>query len=188
MKNPDTRVRYTRAALRHALLELLKEKGIDKITVKEICERAKLNRGTFYLHYESPAGLLKDIENEFAEESTRFFRSFWQEGREVSIMEAMFACVKENSDVFSTLMGPNGDPGFFLDYMGGMREYVLNQWQEEFPHYSREHLDFIYDFVSAGSTQLILRWLQDSRGITASEFARRVERMGHHALMAIEDF
>lgn len=188
MKKEDTRVQYTRHRLRSAILELLREKSIDKITIKEICETAGLNRGTFYLHYDCPAALLSDIEDQFLEENTRLFHSFWNSGREQSIMAALFVSIKKNSDVFCILMGPHGDPNFATEVFGSMRELVLDQWQLEFPQYHREDLDFIFDFVLYGSSRLIVNWLQDSRGISASQFARRMERLGHHALMTISDF
>ena len=43
-----------------ALIELLEFKEFDYITIKEICERAKLNRSTFYLHYGNTVDLLKE--------------------------------------------------------------------------------------------------------------------------------
>ena len=48
----DARVRYTVHMIQNIFLELLKEKPIAKITVKEICERAEINRSTFYKHYQ----------------------------------------------------------------------------------------------------------------------------------------
>lgn len=188
MKKADTRVQITKQMLKTAILELLREKSIDKITVKELCDRAGLNRGTFYLHYDSPIALLKDIENQFLEENTKLFQSFWQEGRAQNMMEALFSCIKANSNIFCILIGPNGDPNFVTGVFDGMRGTVLDQWQLEFPHYSREDLDFIFDYVLVGSTRLIVNWLQDSKGITASQFARRMERLGHHALMAVKEF
>jgi len=53
MENLDNRVRYTKTVLQQALLKLLQTKHIDKITIKELCQEAKINRGTFYLHYRS---------------------------------------------------------------------------------------------------------------------------------------
>ena len=47
----------------HALLDILQEKPIDQISVKELVEAAELNRSTFYLHYSSPLDVLKEIEN-----------------------------------------------------------------------------------------------------------------------------
>lgn len=42
----DARVKYTKMVLKKALLELMQHKPVNKITVKEICERAELNRAT----------------------------------------------------------------------------------------------------------------------------------------------
>ena len=43
-----------------AFLELIEKKDFAYITVKEICEKAGVNRSTFYLHYETVADLLKE--------------------------------------------------------------------------------------------------------------------------------
>ena len=46
----DRRIRKTRRVIRQCLTELLKTKRIQDITVREISEKADINRGTFYLH------------------------------------------------------------------------------------------------------------------------------------------
>ena len=43
-----------------AFLALLEEKDFAYITVKEICEKAGVNRSTFYLHYETVNDLLTE--------------------------------------------------------------------------------------------------------------------------------
>ena len=43
--------KYTRQAIMLCLLKLLEEKSIDKITVKDICERCEINRNTFYYYF-----------------------------------------------------------------------------------------------------------------------------------------
>lgn len=47
----DLRVVKTKEALHKALLSLLKSKPLETISISEICRKAKINRGTFYLHY-----------------------------------------------------------------------------------------------------------------------------------------
>ena len=47
MKKIDTRVQYTKEMFHRALLNLMETKPINKITIKELCEAASLNRGTF---------------------------------------------------------------------------------------------------------------------------------------------
>ncbi len=51
MGTQDRRIRKTRAVLKSSLLSLMKEKSVKHITVKELCDKADINRGTFYLHY-----------------------------------------------------------------------------------------------------------------------------------------
>ncbi len=50
-KNLDLRVRRTYSCLLNAMLELLKEKNLEDISVNELCERALVGRGTFYKHF-----------------------------------------------------------------------------------------------------------------------------------------
>lgn len=63
MKN-DRRIRRTRTAIQSAFLKLIFEKDINKITIKELCERADINKSTFYLHYQD----IYDLEEQFEEE------------------------------------------------------------------------------------------------------------------------
>ena len=42
----DRRVKYTQMVLNESLLEVLREKPLSRITVKEICDRADINRST----------------------------------------------------------------------------------------------------------------------------------------------
>lgn len=50
-RRPDLRIRRTRSLLGNALVALVQEKSIDKITVREVLDRARVGRSTFYLHY-----------------------------------------------------------------------------------------------------------------------------------------
>lgn len=48
---PDRRIKRTKNNIYHALSALLLDKDIRSITVKELCERADVNKSTFYLHF-----------------------------------------------------------------------------------------------------------------------------------------
>jgi AcrR family transcriptional regulator len=60
IKKQDPRVRRTRQWLHQALLELMREKNFEAITVQDIAERADVNRGTFYAHFVDKYALLED--------------------------------------------------------------------------------------------------------------------------------
>ena len=66
----DRRTRYTRQTIRDTLLALVEEKGFRRVTVTEVCKRAEINRGTFYLHYLDLDDVLDDILTELMAETT----------------------------------------------------------------------------------------------------------------------
>ena len=60
----DLRIQKTRRDLRKSILNLLREKPLEKISVTEICDNAMINRMTFYKYYEDKFILLDDAFNE----------------------------------------------------------------------------------------------------------------------------
>ena len=64
----DRRIKYTKKVIKENFLNLLEEKDISNITVKELCMISDINRGTFYRYYIDIYDLLKSIEQEFVEE------------------------------------------------------------------------------------------------------------------------
>lgn len=188
MARSDRRVQYTKRILKEALLELLKHKSIDEVTIKEVCELADVNRGTFYLHYTQPRDVLKEIENEFIEKNMATFDDYWENERDPDRMATIFRCILENKELCRVLMGEHGDPQFMRSLVNLGREDIVDQWQKEFPHYKRERLDFLFDYVFTGSTRLILNWIDDDKDLSAEDFTQRLERLGHYSLVAAGEF
>lgn len=56
-----------------ALLELLDEKPLEKITVTDIANRADVSRGTFYLHYESVSDVISELQDNYIQQMDRYF-------------------------------------------------------------------------------------------------------------------
>ena len=51
----------TKEHLKHALVELIKEKGYHSLSVKDIVNYASYNRSTFYIHYQDKIELTEDF-------------------------------------------------------------------------------------------------------------------------------
>ena len=60
-RKPDLRVRRTRGRLSNALVELMRDKPIDQITVQEVLDHSGVGRSTFYLHYRDKDDLFLDL-------------------------------------------------------------------------------------------------------------------------------
>lgn len=188
MDNLDNRVRYTKMILQQALLKILQNKHIDRVTVKELCEEAKVNRGTFYLHYATPNDILMEIEQQFIDENMAMFSPYFNEGYETSHLAGLFAGVLKNKELCRIIMGKNGNPRFIERIQNLLRPFVVDGWCAEFPAYKREDLDYTYDFVFTGSMRLILNWIENDKGLHTQDLARRLDRLGHHCHIAIAEF
>ncbi len=63
----DLRVQKTKRSIREEYIRLRAKKPPEKIAVKELCEKAMINKATFYLHYKSIYDLAEAVENELIE-------------------------------------------------------------------------------------------------------------------------
>lgn len=62
--------------IKQAYVELIKEKDIDKITIKDVVAKADINRGTFYAHYNSVNAVSEQIGNEILSALLEFLDEF----------------------------------------------------------------------------------------------------------------
>ncbi len=106
-KNLDMRVRRTYSCLLNAMLELLREKSLEDITVNELCDRAIVGRGTFYKHfadkYDFFTFVLGEMFEHFLEEAENGMddkdpRSYYN-----AFFEAYIQFVETNKEYFGSL-------------------------------------------------------------------------------------
>jgi len=64
----DYRIEKTKRSIYNAFIELRARKPLEKITVKELCEKAQINKSTFYVYYHDVYDLSDKIENEVLSE------------------------------------------------------------------------------------------------------------------------
>lgn len=71
----DPRIVRTRRMLRDALVELLEEMDVEKISVNRLAERATINRVTFYLHYRDIPDMMEKMADEMIEDLRAILQS-----------------------------------------------------------------------------------------------------------------
>lgn len=94
----DRRVQYTRNVVREALLKLLDEKPLEKITVKEVCGMADINRATFYRYYTDIYDLYASIERELIQEIIP--AGGMEDMNIITLTEKLFCVVYENQSFY----------------------------------------------------------------------------------------
>lgn len=156
-----------------ALIELLKKKPIEYISVSELCKTAGVNRSTFYLHYEN----IGDLLNETARYMIDGFLSYFTEDTQ-SIAFNLADCgldelnfindtylipyltyIKENKELFRTALSEVKVFGFESVYKR-MFDAVFNPILERF-NYPVENRKYVMMYYLNGINAVNLEWLKD---------------------------
>ncbi len=181
----NRRVHYTKAALRQSLISHLKEKPIDRITVKEICETADLNRGTFYAYYGSPAELLGEIENSFYEDILASVTSFRRMEDVVEIFTEALTALKDRFEFSEALFGEFGDISFLQQLIYVAKPTCILHWTKLAPEISADIMDAMYDFCSYGCMRVIQIWMQNGAKREPAEVARFLNDICNNGILTL---
>ena len=184
MSQSDRRVRKTKAQLKRGLAELLKEKGIKEITVKELTEKVDINRSTFYLHYCDIYDMMEKTENELVEKIEQLVqahpvRPFGENS--FPFIEDIFSILSENREICAALMGPNGDIAFLHRIEGILSEHSLGVLRDTIPE-KKEDLKYFYSFCLSGCVGLIKTWLSGEYDESPQHMARLTFQLIMNAL------
>ncbi len=143
-KTEDRRVKRTKKALRDCLFQLLDEKSVEDITVKELTAMADINRSTFYFYYKDIEDMIVQIQNEiyavFERNVIRSATQFITREDFVQYLIRFLTFCKEREKICKFVM--NNDPKRYLT-----------------------------DYAVAGFWQLILQWMYDGMKIPPNEMA-----------------
>ena len=117
MTKVDRRILKSQEAIKNAILELMAEKNFDDITIRDISDKANVNRGTIYLHYMDKYDLLDKI----IEEHISNLRELCHSASEMTFKEGnyvWFEYFADNHLFFSTMLNTKSTAYFrsrFLD-------------------------------------------------------------------------
>jgi len=180
MKKEDRRVRRTRKILTQALTELLQQKQVNEITVKELTDLADMNRGTFYLYYKDIYDMLEKIQDEMFEKLDGIFEL--REDEEVTeqtkpILLDLFRFIEENQEMCRVLLSPNGDMSFLHRLNEVLREKCLHIYIGMEPVANEEDFDYRYSFVVYGCAGIIRAWVGRNCPETPEQMAELASRM-----------
>ncbi len=160
----DLRVLKTIRAIKRAMKELLCEKDYQKITVKELCDRAQINKKTFYHYYNSQNTLLYEMQQELSAEFMLQIRDYVLPEDMGSIVREFFRFSLEKGLYCRKLMrSANGQ--------NVIDQLVLETWKRS-PFFNR--LDeprqrLLLTYVSTVSVSLLRQWDEEGQTIPLEE-------------------
>ena len=174
MDRSQSKYFHTAAQMDEALIALLNEKDFEYITVKEICQKAGVNRSTFYLHYENTRDLL--------EETVRYlidrFRSYFPMEEDLRVHSRFQDCtleelnyisedylipyltyIQENRKVFTIALAHARNFEFEAIYKK-MYRHIFQPILERFRFPASEQ-PYVMAFYLNGVTAIVAQWVQN---------------------------
>ena len=155
----NQRVRLSKQLLKQSLIELLNEKPIHKISVREICDKAEVNRSTFYKYFGSQYDLFNDMENEIlhqVNEHLNITPSIMAD--DLAQVTKLVAFVGENAALCRVLINHNVDPNFpdALISLPFLRRWIANHFRDE---YTKTEMEYVYGMIVNGGYSIIRMWM-----------------------------
>ncbi len=150
----DKRKVKTKQKIQEALLRLLENYSFEKISISALCKEAKINRGTFYLHYKEVHDVFNEIENSIYLDIMTCLKI---ENSEDIFLLAM-SKVKEYRRFVSLILSRNLDHDFVENILKVAKDYCINQWKKKQKNVSNEELNYTYSFLSHGMIGLVINW------------------------------
>lgn len=167
MNKSESKYFNTAQLMDEALIALLKKKDFEFITVKEICEKAGVNRSTFYLHYENLGDLLA--------ETTEMINKRFQEGYKKTFIDVSMGSVddvffitpeyikpylnfvKENKELFKLI---HEKPQIFNNQRAFERLYLdlFSHILDKFGVDEKEK-PYIFAFYTQGVLAVVMKWV-----------------------------
>ncbi|MCR5747045.1 MAG: TetR/AcrR family transcriptional regulator [Lachnospiraceae bacterium] len=173
------RKQLTKKLFKTALIELMQDKPFHRITIKEICAQADLNRTTFYLHYKDQKELLDDILSELREKTSEHLSDITYGDNENLALKKYLEFVKENAVLFRTIL--------FRALMDGnidlcTRDLVITSFIEDIrdrlPSFGSELENrYFYTYMIEGSVSLVARWIENDFDLTTDELANLISNL-----------
>jgi AcrR family transcriptional regulator len=169
VSQPDVRVRRTRTLLRQALVELIEDRGFDRVTVGDLTARAMVSRAAFYRNYRDKYALVEQIFDEAVAEMTA---SHEGDNRSPGRRWADFlAHIDSYHRLYGALLGRRGS-AWFADRM---RSALAAMSSEHLPGQDADAL--VPSVISAMFVQSITWWLEHGRPCPPGEIAEQSSRL-----------
>lgn len=156
----DRRIKKTKKAIRNAFTELIAQKDINKITVKEIADVADINRKTFYSHYDGVYQIIDEIENELVSVLNEIIGDIDLK-RDLENPEIIFAkltsVINHDLDFYGHLLRMDSASNLVPKLILALKEKVRKSFSAQ-TDIDPQSLDIMTEFIFSGMFAVYKNW------------------------------
>jgi len=160
----DRRIKKTKDLLKETLTELMEEKELRNISVRELTERANINRGTFYLHFQDIYDMIDQFEDEIISSLLSIIEKNSPISADYYILPVLLQVVEylyKDMRFCKALLGKNGDSNF----LSKLKTPMMKQARSSFPHFQKKYdetfVRFLTVFIVSGGAGVFQEWFNE---------------------------
>ncbi len=186
MNKNESRYFNTSKKIDDALVSLLEKKEYEFITIKDICKEAKVNRSTFYLHYENINDLLEEVIENANKDFSLAFASIQKKSPAFSNKEdlmfitdeylvpyltfvkkhkKLYQALKNNSLLFKTDETEN-------NIYKNLISKILDKYEIE-----ERYKGYYFEYFVSGIQAIVMKWLNNDCDLDIQEVADLIKKL-----------
>jgi AcrR family transcriptional regulator len=187
LKKEDLRIIKTKQSIKDSFIELVKEKGYNKVSVTDIVNKANINRNTFYLHYEDKEDLIKQLLNDSAVKigSLLGYADFLKHTNFSNISELQIRWglriilknMEDELDLFKTVLNDISLQGYFDHVLETMKLAIA-----ELLDVNNPKSNLVFEYTMSGIFGLVKQWIKNP-SISTSEVAKILAQLSYAGLV-----
>lgn len=156
----NQRYRDMDICMKAAMLELMQIMPFEKITVKSICQRASVNRGTFYSHYTDMDGIMNDLEEYLSDELLQVVKEWIEnEGNCNLIFLPYLSYIKEHQYVYQVTLSNRKTLPIKKSFQPLFEQLVLPRCQTA-KITDKKEIMYYHIYFQSGVTMVLKRWIE----------------------------
>ncbi len=165
-KKSDLRVVKTKKLLYATLVELMREKIFEDIKVSDICNRALINRSTFYAHYEDKYELLydflNDLKEEFKKELEKNNNNLNTKEYYIELIKLFLDHVEDKKNIYMAVMENNRNSIMMDILLGVVNDDIIKKMKTDELN-TKIPCNIIAKFYLGGVINLGIEWLRNDK-------------------------
>lgn len=181
LDHPDIRAVRTRTLLKEALLTLMTDKNIDQIRIKEITEKAGVNRVTYYDHFSTKEELLTELIDDVLLEYADIIESMpvisKSKRAPIEYMKTIRLSVghiKKHHIFYSLMLLTSGVPNFSNRLHDQMSE-SLHQFMHRVEQIDPDlEIELLVSWIVGGAIGMYKYWLNNGMRQSEEELSRQM--------------
>jgi len=187
IEKKDRRIGKTQKSIRDALINLLEEKDVSQITIKELAECANINRKTFYMHYSSIDAIFDKIEDETIEKFLLILDKcdfFHDQFNEYAFFTSLNDVINEDFDFYKKLIRANSYNFLLIKVKKILKDILIERFYKKLNN-DKEVLNLYAEFTASGIMSMYIEWFNIDSKLSLEDLAKAASNISFKGINSI---